>query len=326
MFVRLLLMCLFLYPVLGKAQITSSEVQIPFQAEVGEGQERHLIQSTLHGTLLRPDKVKRPPVVLLISGSGPTDRNGNNPQMENNSLKILAESLADAGIASLRYDKRGIAASSFDGFSEGDMRFDQLVDDAAAWVRWLREQKKLGKVLVAGHSEGALIGTLASQRESVVGFISLCGAGFPAGELLKQQLSIQPMLSKFAIPYVDSLTKGVQVDSIMPLLYTVFRPSVQPYLISWFAYDPAVELAKLEIPVLIVDGGTDIQVGPDNALRMKQRVPTAQHVHIPTMNHILKDAPPERMENMATYSNPELPLTAELMPNIISFIRTQIPR
>src|SRR5579859_7330981 len=91
---------------------------------------------TIYGTLLVPSAPKRMPVVLLIAGSGPTDRNGNSAMLPapNNSLKMLAEALAARNIASLRYDKRGIGESKAAMTAEKDLRFDTYVDDAVAWV------------------------------------------------------------------------------------------------------------------------------------------------------------------------------------------------
>ncbi|WP_197088647.1 alpha/beta hydrolase [Rufibacter radiotolerans] len=121
-------------------------------------------KGNLKGTLLSPAGAKKMPVVLLISGSGPTDRDGNNPAMKNNSLKMVAEGLQAQGIASLRYDKRGIAESKAAGISEADLRFDQYAQDATAWAQKLKQDKRLSKVIILGHSEGSLIGMIAARE------------------------------------------------------------------------------------------------------------------------------------------------------------------
>jgi len=276
---------------------------------------------SIYGTLQVPDVHSPVPVVLIIAGSGPTDRNGNNTQMQNNSLKMLADSLMSHGIASLRYDKRGIAASKEAGPAEGDLLFDTYVDDAAAWIRKLRKDPRFSAVIVAGHSEGSLIGMIAAGSEKVKGMISIAGAGKSADQILKDQLAGQPVAFKDAsYRAIDSLKAGKLVSSVSPDLYMLFRPSIQPYMISWFRYDPQQIIAGLTMPVLIVQGVNDIQIGKEDAELLAKANPSAQLVLIQGMNHILKDSGPMRQENLATYSNPTLPLNAELVKNIIRFI------
>lgn len=281
------------------------------------------LTGTIYGTLQRPDPAEKCPVVLIIAGSGPTDRDGNNVQMKNNSLKMLADSLQSHGFASLRYDKRGIAASQEAGPEEADLRFDNYIDDAAAWIRLLRKDGRFSKVIVAGHSEGSLIGMIAAQKEHAEGFISIAGAGRSADLVLKEQLAAQPEAIKTAsYSTIDSLVAGKTVAEISPLLYSLFRPSVQPYMISWFKRDPQKEIAKLTIPVLIVQGTTDIQVSQEDARLLGKSAVNGKLVMIEGMNHILKNASRMRQENIATYSDPELPLNAELVREIVRYIQS----
>jgi pimeloyl-ACP methyl ester carboxylesterase len=278
---------------------------------------------TIYGTLLTPAVDSAVPVVMLISGSGPTDRDGNNVQMKNDALKILADSLLSHGIASLRYDKRGIAASRDAGSSESDLRFDFYVEDAALWIKYLRKDKRFSKIIVAGHSEGSLIGMIAAKQQNADGFISLAGAGRAADELLKEQLSGLPeSLYATSQSIVDSLKKGMTVSNIPKDLYMLFRPSVQPYMISWFKYNPAVELAKLQIPVLLIHGSTDIQVSIEDLDQLHQALPGAGVQILDRMNHILKEAGPMRQENISTYSDPTLPLHPRLVKEIIRFFES----
>ncbi len=281
---------------------------------------------TLHGTLLIPKERDTPPVVLIHPGSGPTDRDGNNPMMKNNSLKMLAEALYQQGIASLRIDKRGVAQSTGAAVSESELRFENYIEDAAAWLNWLKENQDLGPVLMLGHSEGSLIGMVATQKSPTVGFISLAGAGRPADEVLKSQLSAQgPQLTAITDPIIDSLKAGKTVEEVSPMLASLFRPSVQPYLISWFAYNPQEEIQALEIPVLILQGTTDIQVAVSEAEFLKEarkdQADETRYQVIEGMNHVLKAAPEDRMANMTTYSNPDLPLVPELVESIVSFVK-----
>ena len=275
----------------------------------------------IHGTLLIPDEPKGIPVAILIAGSGPTDRNGNNTQYENNSLKLLAGALAEGGIASLRYDKRGVAGSAGSEIHESDMSFDDFVKDAAGWVDLLSQDKRFGKIVIIGHSEGSLIGMICAQKRNVAKYISIAGAGRPADDILLEQIKTSsPFFTIPATNILDSLSNGHLVSSLLPALEGLFRPSVQPYLISWFKYNPAKEIAKLKIPVLIIQGTTDIQVPVGDADALAEANPKAELVLIENMNHIFKEAPAERNENIKTYSDPDLPLIDGFASEIIKFI------
>jgi alpha-beta hydrolase superfamily lysophospholipase len=282
----------------------------------------HTSTGNIEGSLLVPDNQMPVPVVLIIAGSGPTDRNGNNPVMKNNALKMLATALYQKGIASLRYDKRGIGASRAAGINESQLRFENYIQDAIAWVHLLKQSKSFGKVIIVGHSEGSLIGMVAAQEKSVDQFISLAGAGQPADQLIREQLKSQPaFVLQQASPILDQLVKGETVDSIPPYLNALFRPSVQPYLISWFQYNPQTEIAKLKKPVLIIQGTTDIQVSVNDAKALKAANQSAKLVLIPGMNHILKNAPADRQQNIQTYSQPDLPLNKKLISTMVDFIK-----
>jgi len=275
----------------------------------------------IHGTLLLPVDVDKPSVVLIISGSGPTDRDGNNPMMSNNSLRMFAEDLQAGGIASVRFDKRGVAASMDAAPEEIEMRFDHYVDDVRQWVELLAQDDRYSSIILAGHSEGALIATLVAQSPQVDRLITLAGAGTTADETIRAQLAGQPaMVADPALRLLDSLAAGRTVENVPPMLMSIFRPSVQPYMISWFQYDPAMELAKLDKPVLIIQGSTDIQVKAADADRLAAALPSAQLSHIDGMNHVLKPAPMDMTANVATYSDPVLPLHEKLMDVILEFL------
>ena len=275
----------------------------------------------IEGTLMYPSAPVPVPVALIIAGSGPTDRNGNNPMMTNNSLKMLASELAKRGIASLRYDKRGIAQSKSAGLNETDLRFEMYISDANDWINLLKDDKSFNQLVVIGHSEGSLIGMIASQNSKVDKFISIAGAGQSADQLIKNQLKMQPpMVMEQSAPILDELVKGNTVENVPPLLNSLFRTSVQPYLISWFKYDPQKEIAKLEKPVLIVQGTTDIQVKVEDANQLHAANPASKTALIDGMNHILKDADADPVKNMMTYRQSDLPVNRELVKVIGDFI------
>lgn len=293
------------------AALAQTEEPITLKTETGN----------IEGTLLLPDAKLPVPVALIIAGSGPTDRDGNNPMMKNNSLKMLSAELAKKGIASLRFDKRGIAQSQQAGLKEADLRFENYIQDAESWIKLLKQNKNFSKVIVIGHSEGSLIGMVASQNENVAKFISIAGIGQPADMTIREQLKAQPpFVLEQSAPILDELVKGKTVENVPQMLFSLFRPSVQPYMISWFKYDPQKEIAKLKKPVLIVQGTTDIQVSVEDAKRLKAANQSAKMTLIAGMNHIFKNADADRTKNIQTYSQPELPVNAELVDVICSFI------
>jgi pimeloyl-ACP methyl ester carboxylesterase len=269
----------------------------------------NVIVNGIHGTLTSPPGSKK--VVLIIAGSGPVDRNGNIANNFNtNSSKLLAEALEKNGIACLRYDKRSIGRS--DKTPEKDMTFERMVNDAAALIKMLKVNYK--EVFVAGHSEGSLVGMIAA-KENTAGFISIAGAGESADVILKKQLD-----DAAAAILLDSLKSGHRVQEPSGNLRLLFRSDVQPYMISWLKYDPQQEIKKLKIPVLIIQGTTDIQVSTYDAELLKKAKPDATLVEIEGMNHILKTAPEDRAANVATYNQPDLPIKPELTDAIVKFI------
>jgi len=279
----------------------------------------------LFGTLDLPAGEGPFPVVILIAGSGPTDRDGNQPLLKNDSLKLLGQGLAAQGIAVLRYDKRAIAKSAAAGVKEADLRFDMYVADVVDWIALLRQDKRFGRVGIVGHSEGSLIGMLAAKQGRADAFVSLAGAGRGAPEVLREQLNknLPDALKKPAMHVIDELSAGRTVAEPPILLAALFRPSIQPYLISWFKYDPAREIAALEVPVLIVQGSTDIQITADDAKRLAAAKKDAKLVEIEGMNHVLKRATTPA-EQQKSYGDPSLPLVPELLKELVPFLKEKL--
>jgi len=273
----------------------------------------------LFGTLTTPKTLQKGPLALIIAGSGPTDRNCNNPAMTCDAYKKLAYGLAENGIASLRYDKRGIAESAAAVENESDLLFDNYVDDAKDWIQLAKKDKRFTQIVVIGHSEGSLIGMLAATMADK--FISVAGPGQSADILLKEQLKAQPQeVQDTSFPIIDSLVMGKKVANVNPMVTSLFRPSVQPYLISWFKYDPQTEIKKLTIPTLIIQGTNDIQVSIDDAKRLSAANPASQLQLMDSMNHILRTVKGDREANLTTYNNAGLPLAEGLLKGISDFI------
>jgi pimeloyl-ACP methyl ester carboxylesterase len=284
---------------------------------------------SIKGSLLLPRSTGRLPVVLLISGSGPTDRDGNTPAIagRNDSLKLLAHALADAGFASLRYDKRGIAASAGAMTREVDMRLETYVEDAADWARQLAADPRFSGVAIVGHSEGSLIGMLAARQAGAAAFVSIAGPGAAASKLLRVQLlgKLPPDLVERNEQILRALEAGRLVDDVPPALAALYRPSVQPYLVSWFRYTPAVEIGKLHAAVAIFQGDTDIQVPVSEAELLARGKPDAELQVINGMNHVLKMVPADPARQIASYGDPSLPVSPGLVESLVKFLRRSMP-
>jgi pimeloyl-ACP methyl ester carboxylesterase len=282
-------------------------------------------KGALFATLFSPINSKNPPVVLMIAGSGPTDRDGNNYLLpgKNNSLLQLADSLAKHGIASLRYDKRGVGKSKPDTMmKEENITIDTIADDALHMYKWLKAQG-YQDIYIAGHSEGSLIGMMISTTLNPRGFISLAGAGRKIREILNEQLSgrLSSELNNQLNRDLDSLEQGLSVTP-NPALYSLLRPSVQPYMRSWLKLDPQKIIAKLNCPVLIVQGSRDIQVSVKDAENLHDAKDGSTLLIIPNMNHLFREVgTDDKTANIKTYSDPSYPVMAELVSGIVKFIK-----
>ena len=281
----------------------------------------------LHGTMLTPEGQTRA-VAVIIAGSGPTDRDGNSPiGVAGATYRLLAEGLAERGIATVRYDKRGIAQSAAAGISEAELRFQHLADDAAGWATMAARETGQPCAWLIGHSEGALVAQVAAQGPAnICGLVLLSGAGRPAGAVIREQLaSVPEPLKTEAFAALTELEAGRTTDG-PPALAALFRPSVQPYLISWLPLDPAMLLAAYDGPVFIGQGPTDIQVGVIDAQALAAADPDATLKLWDGVNHVLKTAPADRAGNLATYADPDLPLAPGVTQDVAAFIRTNAAR
>ncbi|MCD5974731.1 alpha/beta hydrolase [Pseudomonas phytophila] len=294
---------------------TPSVLQRPIVLQTATGE--------LSGTLLLPKSTSPVPVVLIIAGSGPTDRDGNNPDGgRNDSMKLLARTLARHNIASVRYDKRGVAASKAATPDERNLSIEAYVADAEAWGQKLKTDPRLGQLILLGHSEGALVASLAAEKAGAAAVISVAGTGRPVDEVLREQLQerLPPPLLLRSNQLIDEIKAGKTDNDVPDELEVVFRPSVQPYLISLFRQAPAAAFGKLKVPALIIQGRNDIQVGVGDAELLKQAKPDAELALIEGMNHVLRIVPNDIKQQLESYKNPQLPLASELSTRILRFI------
>jgi pimeloyl-ACP methyl ester carboxylesterase len=281
----------------------------------------------LAGTYL--DAGAKAPVVLIIPGSGPTDRDGNNPLgVTAAPYRLLAEALAAKGVSSVRIDKRGMFGSKAAVADANAVTIGDYAADTHAWVAAIRKQAGAKCVWVLGHSEGALVALAAAQQpDGICGVILVSGAGRKLGDVIRDQLRANPAnapLLDSAMAALDSLEAGKHVDvsAMHPALQKLFAPQVQGFLIDMFSRDPAKLAASLKLPLLIVQGERDLQVSAADAKALAAAQPKAKLVLVPTMNHVLKDvASEDRAANAATYADPSLPIDTTLVDSIAGFVK-----
>lgn len=269
--------------------------------------------------VLRLPEATRPPIALLIAGSGPTDRDGNGPNLSPATLKKLAAAFEARGIASLRYDKRGAGPWKPEFGKHEDFRFRHYVDDAVALARFAAEDRRFGSIVLVGHSEGGLVAILAAQRTAIDRLVLLTTTARRQGDLLKAQLQRQlapPVYDPIAAA-IDAIMAGRIVDPPPPGL--PIPPEMQPAFASAFVEDPIKPLIQLETPVLIIGGGRDRQVERQDFERLTAARPAANQLWLPSMNHMLVDVGNDD-DDLASYNQPERPLAAGLVDRIVTFI------
>lgn len=287
-------------------------------------------EGELAGTLIAPGEGR--PTVLIVPGSGPTDRDGNNPLgVASASYRLLAEALAERGIGSLRIDKRGMFASKGAIPDANDVTIAGYADDVAAWVRLARERTGAQCIFVLGHSEGGLVAleaarAMAGEDGGLCGVMLVASLGRPFSQTLREQLAANlanaPVLED-AYAALDALERGERVDvsALHPGLQRLLAPQVQGFLIDMMARDPAAMAAGVDLPMLIVAGGKDIQTPLADAEALAAGQPKAELVVIEDMNHVLKAVPGEgRAANLAAYGDPSLPVHPRLVAAIADFV------
>ncbi|WP_423978959.1 alpha/beta hydrolase [Klebsiella aerogenes] len=280
----------------------------------------------LKGTLLTPNQ-KTTAIVLIVPGSGPTDRDGNNPLgVHASPYRLLAEGLVAKGFATLRIDKRGMFTSAMAVEDANAVTIADYVDDVRAWVKVLRRQMYNPCIWILGHSEGGLVALASAQEEDVCGVVLIATPGRPMGEVLRGQLNANPeneMLLKQALPIIDALEhrRRVDITNMHPALQNLFNPAVQGFLINAFSYNPCQLISTISKPVLVLQGQRDLQVKDTDARLLKAANPQASLVILPNMNHVMKEViSDDRKVNIASYAEPALPLAPGLIDSIEHFL------
>jgi alpha-beta hydrolase superfamily lysophospholipase len=286
------------------------------------GEEAKIRVGAIDAVLTTPSDADRPPVALLIAGSGSTDHDGNGPQIKPATLKKLSEQLVARKIATLRYDKRGAGGWKPEFGRPEDFRFKDYVDDAAVLAAYLRGSGKFSRLVLVGHSEGGLVAILTARRAAADRLVLLVTAARRQGDLIKAQLerTLPPEKFKPIAAAIDAMMSGQIVDP--PPQGLMIAPSMQPGIASAFKEDPVDPLKLLELPTLIVGGGRDRQVARLDFAALSAASPLAKTLWLPDMNHVLVDVG-DGADDVAAYNQPERALDPDLIDGLAAFILTK---
>lgn len=277
------------------------------------------INQFIDGTLLIPIATEKPNLAIIIPDFGPTDRNGNQNLQKNNALKKLAEGLSANGLATFRYDKR-IVKQIRKGNVDMNIRFNDFITDAISLLQYFKNSDTFNKIYIIGHGQGSLVGMIAA-KQGADGFISIAGSGKSIDKVIVDQISnTAPMLTEDT-KRVFSIMKGGKTTSDFPLaLSSIFDLEVQPFMMSWMAYNPQEEISTLEIPILIINGTKDLQVSVEEAQLLHGEKPNSILTIIENMNHILVPILGDTLENSKSYNESQRVISEELIQSIVSFI------
>jgi pimeloyl-ACP methyl ester carboxylesterase len=307
-------------PIVAAADPVESEIEAPGP------------DGPLKGLMVSPG-VDNAPVVLIVPGSGPTNRDGNSLHgLDTDTYKLLAQGLAAHGIASVRIDKRGLFSSHAAIPNANNVTIADYASDVHSWAKIIRDKTGAKCIWVLGHSEGGLVAMVAAKDNppDICGLVLVAAPGRKFGELIKDQMRSNPANAPFldeALRDIDTLEAGKRVEvseaNTRPEIFMIFQPAVQGFLIDLLSYDPPQVLAQYKGKVLILQGERDIQVSADDAQRLKTADPAAKLTLQPNVNHVLKAvASDDRMANLKTYFDPKLPLAPGVVDAIADFIKS----
>lgn len=278
------------------------------------------INNLIDGTLLIPNEVEKPNLVIIIGGSGPTDRNGNQSFLKNNSLKKLAEELSSNKIATFRYDKR-IVKQIKQGNIDRNIMFDDFVTDAISVITFFKKNHSFNHIFILGHSQGSLVGMLAAEGRAD-GFISLVGVAQSIDNIVIEQIAkTYPSLSKDAESVFSHLRKGQKTDIYPMELASVFNKDIQSFMMNWMQYNPQEEIKKLQMPILIINGTKDLQVEPKEAKQLYEAVPSSTLELIDNMNHVLVTIEGDNLENSKSYNESFRKISPNLIEALLKFVK-----
>ena len=276
----------------------------------------------LYGILTIPEHIEKPPVAIIVPGFGNIDENGNNTKSEINTYKSIAQSLSKYNIASLRYAKRYAEKYYSNLKNKPKASIDININDLLLWIKTVRQLKTFSQIILIGHSEGSLVASIAAQKTQVDKLISIAGCGRPFDQVLAGQMFIHSkFLHKEYLKILEKLKKGQIVQDVPIGLRKFISPDKQTYFLSCLKYQPTQEIAKLNIPILIIQGTADLHMSIIDAKLLASANPNAKLVIIENMNHIMTEVQSKDViVNLSYYLKKNVKIVGRLIDEIANFI------
>jgi pimeloyl-ACP methyl ester carboxylesterase len=279
------------------------------------------ISKFIDGTLTSPaDSLKVNTLAIILSGSGPTDRDGNQNFLKCDALKKLAYGLAEEGFSSFRFDKR-VVKDIKNGIYDRQYQFDDFVSDAKDVLNFFKTQFSYNKIVLIGHSQGSLVAMLAAEHSD--GIISIAGPAESIDLIISKQIKLNASEYSESADKVLAILKSGKTTNEYPLvLASLFAPSIQPFLMSWMSHNPSQVLEGLSLPSLIITGTNDLQVEKEQAIMLAKSSESSELLIIPNMNHVLVDVSNDPLENAKSYNDPRRPINTALIAGISKFLKS----
>lgn len=302
----------------------SAPVERPIEAAGPKG--------PLKGTLLTPAGADaRTPVVLIIPGSGPTDRDGDNPLgVKGGSYRQIAEGLAERGVSSVRIDKRGMFASAGAIADPNAVTIADYAADTREWIGSILKATGARCVWLLGHSEGGLIALASTTRAGpeLCGLVLAAAPGRKLGDVMREQFKRNPANAPIlepALSAIDALEAGksVPVTDLPFPLDRIFNPAIQPFLTSLMSYDPPALARAYSGPILVLHGENDIQITAEDAQALASARPGVRRVEFKGLNHLFRPSGSSPQETQASYGDPFGKVPPEVPQAIVDFLRAR---
>lgn len=280
------------------------------------------INNYISGSYIEVNADQNAALAILIQGSGPTDRYGNQTNMKSDHSKMLYQALNEKGINTFSYDKRSIKMMRNKQTSDETL-FDDFVNDQIDVIHYF-EEKGHQNILLIGHSQGSLIAILDAQKTDINSLISLAGTSKPFHKILIEQIAKKmPQLKDETEAIFNKLLKNEEIKvSDNQVLASIFAKQNQKFLANYIKYDPVVEIKKLEeLPILIINGDDDLQVPVSDAEALDAATKNSELLIIKNMNHVFKIIEGDEQDNLTSYTDPSHPISEKLINTIEKFIK-----
>lgn len=258
------------------------------------------------------------PLIIWVHGSGNVDRNGNQgTAVKANYIKQFRNEINKNNIAFFSYDKRTATKRNFPFLK--NMKFNGFVTDLKTVINHFKNDHRFSEIILIGHSQGSLVAMLASKN--IDKYISLAGAGEPINKIIVKQITAQNAnLGEYAAKHFKELKETGSIKTVNPFLISIFSKPNLAFLKSWTAINPSVEIKKLTIPILIINGTKDLQVKIEDAKALHTANPKSEMVLIKNMNHVLKNIEKEA-DNMSSYYSADFALSKKLIKTVVTFVK-----